>query len=311
MKRPAIRPVDVLMAIFLMALLMPGIIDRAFGEDLPPGYEDFSGVTLWADGTTATIFVQSSAVPDHNSPYFPLGDPRYEAYNGSNPNYMQNPNQIQTQTIEFHIPLNPQEATVHQSTPLGPIGVALNGVPFFNQYAGPGQPLTNEINSFDQYNGHPQQTGVYHYHVEPLALTALYGEDALLGFLLDGFPVYGPMENGDPVMNADLDTYHGHSHATADYPSGIYHYHFTADAPYLNGAGFYGVPGSVTYTFSSTPTPTSTPTPSAVGGITDLTGAGGSNGIGSAGIAVAAGAAVLLLSVVAGTWVAVRRGRGG
>jgi hypothetical protein len=66
------------------------------------------------------------------------------------------------------------------------IGVSLNGVPFFNQY-GTNQPLTNEINSFDQYLGHPQQTGQYHYHQEPAYLTTQNGKSAFLGFLLDGF----------------------------------------------------------------------------------------------------------------------------
>jgi hypothetical protein len=77
--------------------------------------------------------------------------------------------------------------------------------------------LTNEINSFDQYLGHPQLTGQYHYHQEPAYLTTQNGKSAFLGFLLDGFPVYGPQENGKAVSNADLDTYHGHSHATADF----------------------------------------------------------------------------------------------
>jgi hypothetical protein len=64
--------------------------------------------------------------------------------------------------------------------------------------------------------------------------------------LLDGFPVYGPMENGAAVNNADLDVYHGHSHATAEYPDGIYHYHITSTDPYINGDGFYGTAGTVT-----------------------------------------------------------------
>jgi hypothetical protein len=68
----------------------------------------------------------------------------------------------------------------------------------------------------------------------------------LLGFLLDGFPVYGPLENSITITNADLDAYHGHTHATADFPNGIYHYHFTAAAPYLNGSGFKGTAGTVT-----------------------------------------------------------------
>ena len=87
---------------------------------------------------------------------------------------------------------------------------------FYNQYNGQSNPLTVEINSFDQYNGHPQQSGMYHYHVEPTYLTAMHGSDALLGFLLDGFPVYGPVENGKTITNADLDSYHGHTSATKE-----------------------------------------------------------------------------------------------
>jgi hypothetical protein len=128
---------------------------------------------------------------------------------------------------------------------MGPMGLSLNGVAFFNQYAARRAPLTREINSFDQYNGHPQPQGEYHYHMEPLYLTQTEGKDALLGFLLDGFPVYGPQENGTKVTNNDLDEFHGHFHSTADYPEGIYHYHITDADPYINGNGFYGEAGSI------------------------------------------------------------------
>ena len=92
-------------------------------------------------------------------------------------------------------------------------------------------------------NNLPGPDRAYHYHAEPFHLTRTNGSSALVGFLLDGFPVYGPVENGRRVTNADLDELHGHLGATADYPSGIYHYHVTAEDPYINGAGFYGVPG--------------------------------------------------------------------
>jgi hypothetical protein len=149
--------------------------------------------------------------------------------------------------MTFKIPLNPAENTNHPSTPMGPIGVALNGVSFFNQYAAGGAPLTGEINSFEQYGGHPQQQGQYHYHLEPYYITSTKGDSTILGFLLDGFPVYGPTENGETVTNSDLDVYHGHFGVKEDYPSGIYHYHITTEAPYLNGDGFYGTAGTVTY----------------------------------------------------------------
>jgi len=144
--------------------------------------------------------------------------------------------------------LNPSEASTKQATSLGPIGVSVNGVVFYNQYAGPNnQALTNEINSFDQFLGHPQQSGQYHYHVEPTYLTGQFGDSAFLGLLADGFPVYGPVENGKTITNSDLDAYHGHTSATVDFPSGIYHYHITPNEdPYINGNGFYGTPGNIT-----------------------------------------------------------------
>jgi hypothetical protein len=84
--------------------------------------------------------------------------------------------------------------------------------------------------------------------VEPLYLTTVKStKSGLMGFLLDGFPVYGPNEeNGTVVTDSMLDAYHGHSHPTADFPNGIYHYHVMNTDPYINGSGFYGNAGTVT-----------------------------------------------------------------
>ena len=212
---------------------------------LPAMYSKFnSALQIYVEGNY--VVIKSTGVPDHKSPYFQTTDARYEAYNGGNPAFVLNPNRIIAQTLTFKVPIAPAESPTKPATPLGPIGVSINGVPVFNQYAGPGTPLTNEINSFDQYNGHPQQSGQYHYHVEPRYLTTQKGKSALLGVLLDGFPVYGPLENGVTLTSSALDIYHGHFGVTADFPAGIYHYHVTADAPYINGSGFFGVPGTVT-----------------------------------------------------------------
>lgn len=214
------------------------------GTELPAGFDQFEDdVEVYLDGEY--VVVKTKDIPNHGSPYFSPTDSRYEAYSGSNPTFRLNPNRIQEQNLTFRIPRNPVEDPNHRATPMGPIGVAVNGVAFYNQYAAGGAPLTGEINSFDQYNGHPQNSGQYHYHVDPLYLTATRGKDALLGFLVDGFPVYGPQENGSTVTDADLDDYHGHIGPTREYPNGIYHYHITAEDPYLNGAGFFGVSGTV------------------------------------------------------------------
>lgn len=214
---------------------------------VPDVYKKIYGASsITSDGTY--IIIKTNGTPDHKSVYYPTANALHEAFSGitfNGVNFNKNPNTIATQNFTFKIPLNPAVAANHAATPLGAIGVSLNGVPFFNQYAGPNQPLTNEITSFDKYWGHPQATGVYHYHVEPLYLTTVKAtKSSLMGFLLDGFPVYGPEENGAAVTG--LDVYHGHTHITADYPNGIYHYHVTNTDPYINGSGYYGTPGTVT-----------------------------------------------------------------
>ncbi len=218
------------------------------GPTLPAVYNKIYGATsITFDGTWVTI--KYNALPDHKSAYYATTNPLYEFFSGptfGGGNFMKAPNTIATQNITLKIPVNPTVAATHAATPMGVMGVALNGIPFFNQYAAGGSPLTNEMNGFDQWWGHPQNSGMYHYHVEPKYLTTVKASSsALMGFLLDGFPVYGPKEtNGnDPT---GLDVYHGHTHVTVDYPTGIYHYHITTAAPYINGNGFYGTPGTVT-----------------------------------------------------------------
>lgn len=201
-----------------------------------------TGLSYEVKGDVVTFTTKN--LPDHTSPYWSTSNPLYEAYNGTNSEFKKNPGSIGGQNIVFTISLKPQEVSVKQATGLGPIGIARNGVVFFNQYAAGDAPLTREINSFDQWHGHPAVT-TYHYHIEPTYLTKQFGDDAFLGLLADGFPVYGPKENGILITNDDLDDFHGHTSVTADFPDGIYHYHITANDPYLNGNGYFGTPGNI------------------------------------------------------------------
>ncbi|MGK0414477.1 MAG: hypothetical protein ACJA1B_002702 [Polaribacter sp.] len=223
------------------------ITDPVTSYDISPilsMFDNIDAVSYAVHGNSVTF--TTTDLPNHTSPYWPISHPLYQAYNGSNTAWNQNPNSIGEQNITFTISLKPSEASIKSATPLGPIGISRNGIVFFNQYAGPNnQALTGEINSFDQWLGHPAGTQ-YHYHIEPSFLTNEFGEDAFLGLLSDGFPVYGPEENGSTMTNADLDDYHGHTTETAEFPDGIYHYHITTEAPYLNGNGFFGTAGTIT-----------------------------------------------------------------
>jgi hypothetical protein len=205
----------------------------------PAIYSHFqSAVSVSLDGST--VVLRSNSVPDHKSPYWGAGNALYEAPQSG---MSVNPFLIVSQSLTLRVPASPAVASTTSDTPLGPIGMAVNGVPLFNQYAAQRQPLTFEILSFDRYNGHPQQAGQYHYHMEPAWLTGLNGTSALVGVLLDGFPVYGPREV-DNSLPTGLDSCNGHTHATADAPAGQYHYHVTSAVPYISGC-YKGSAGSV------------------------------------------------------------------
>src|SRR5580658_520013 len=76
---------------------------------IPAPFNEFTdSVQMSVDGDY--IVIRTTGVPDHKSVYFPTSDPRYQAYNGTNPNFVQNPNLIETQQLVFRIPLHPQQA---------------------------------------------------------------------------------------------------------------------------------------------------------------------------------------------------------
>jgi|TARA_Y100000782_G_C10148110_1_gene250303 hypothetical protein len=208
--------------------------------NLPVGFTKFidTHTDVYISGNY--VVVETAGIPNHNSPYWGAGHANYESpHSGMNIN----PNIITTQNFKFYIPLNPTVAGMVASTPLGAIGVSLSGVPFYNQYAGPNnQPLAQETGSFDVYYGHPQQTGQYHYHWEPLYLTSA-DNSILIGYSLDGFPIYGPTNQTDGNYPTNLDEINGHTHVTNEYPDGIYHYHVTSTVPYLIG-GYKGTVGA-------------------------------------------------------------------
>jgi hypothetical protein len=113
-----------------------------------------------------------------------------------------NPNVAENQNFVYKITLTPQ---VNTGTPtaigLGHIGVLTNGVSIFN--ANDAQFVNTiwsrngyyfEYPSFDNCIGHAQQQGEYHHHVSPKCLydqTDSTHHSPIIGFMFDGYPVYG------------------------------------------------------------------------------------------------------------------------
>jgi hypothetical protein len=187
---------------------------------------DAASVTFAVNGETRVI--TSNALPAHTTGVFPIASTD-EAFQ-----YDRNPNSIAPQTLTISVPAAPAVAA-EPSCIGGEVGIAIDGVPIFNGFdAGNRDAVAWEVQ--DECHGHPQMSGVYHYHdVSPCLDDAGTAHSQLVGYAFDGFGIYGPRgEDGNELATADLDECHGHTHAvdvdgkTVE----LYHYHATKDFPY-------------------------------------------------------------------------------
>ncbi len=147
--------------------------------------------------------------------------------------YDRNPNSIAAQSLSFTLPVSPVVAA-NPSCVGGEVGIATSGVPIFNGFdAGGRDAVAHEIQ--DSCGGHPQVSGMYHYH-GPSACVAT-GDSELFGYAFDGFGIFSNVESGKSLTNDDLDECHGHSHAISwdGVMTTMYHYHLTKEFPYTVG----------------------------------------------------------------------------
>ncbi len=200
------------------------------------------GDVLWSDASFsntisgATRTLSGNALPlTHTTGMFPVqrADPAAQ--------YDRNPNSISAQTLLKNLPANP----VYSETPYcmgGEVGVMLTGVPLFNAFdAGLRDAAAHEVQ--DGCDGHPQQSGMYHYH----SLSSCIQDtdvDTVIGYANDGFPITGPkVAEGKFLTTDDLDECHGiTSEIMIDGVRKIsYHYVMTRDFPY-SASCFRGKP---------------------------------------------------------------------
>ena len=244
-------------------------------------------ITLTEDSTNNQIVITGNGVPNYLPTIlgFNVADGWNTAVSGGLQTFKfsennagasgnNNPNRIVVATETFRIPLNPVNNATATDTALGTVGVAVNGIPIYNPFEDANQTAaTGRI--FSGCCGHPQLTGVYHYHKYPTCLRFLKGDvwqsekekcdeldvliasgghSPLIGFALDGWPVYGPVgwkdtnrlskllkssytgandAYGNPAYVAgsgDLDECNGLVSPTPEYPEGIYHYVMSLEA---------------------------------------------------------------------------------
>lgn len=158
-------------------------------------------VTVSFDATS--MIIHTKGLPNHPTAKFPQ--------EGWGPD--SNPNYIEEKLRTYFIPLNPQENPRHIVTaidnsnhalPMGPIGIAVNGVVFFNPFDANSMDASSLM---DRCCGHPAPDGMYHYHKYPICLNSPWADEGrehspLIGWAFDGFPIYGPYEEAN-VMAKD------------------------------------------------------------------------------------------------------------
>jgi YHYH protein len=160
--------------------------------------------------------------------------------------YDRNPNSIRSQSVRYSLPTNPKAASKPSCLPMGQIGIAKNGVAIFDALdAGDRDAVAHEVQ--DSCGGHPQQSGVYHYHDIPSCLTrgeSKHRASGLVGYALDGYPIFGPRGHGGKLLtDEDLDACHGQLSSVVyeGRRQRIYHYSATLEYPYTLGC-FHGTP---------------------------------------------------------------------
>lgn len=180
------------------------------------------------------LTVQTKNLPNHPTAKFP----------GFNPSYIQETNQ--TYRLPLEPVLNPDAIATdahdsNRALPMGPIGVAVNGVAFFNPFDAN---MSDASSIMDYCCGHPNPDNLYHYHKYPICVNTPFadkgdGPSQVIGFAFDGLPIYGPYEDAG-VMAKDsttnpLNAFNAHYDAIRGW-----HYHVTPGKfPYIIG-GYMG-----------------------------------------------------------------------
>jgi hypothetical protein len=178
------------------------------------------------------------------------------------------PNSLNTQEWSWSVPLNPTKAKTVSSIKnvLGTLGFTVSGLPIYGPTEGQqpaaqafGDPVYNKI--LDTCGGHTGPGREYHHHAITLVEQCNLSKQTILGYALDGFPIYttlgcldkkctkstlmksGYIKTGNPVSNTwDAYTYKSSKSTSVldacngrTQPDGTYGYHATTNFPYIIG----------------------------------------------------------------------------
>jgi hypothetical protein len=221
----------------MSAWLRKGYLDLAGGLVEEDRFQP-ENVTIRFGGPT--MIVRAHNLPNHPTAKFPSPP-------GSGD---RNPSYIQEHDDTYAIPLDPQpdpgaramnRGNANRALPMGPIGIAINGVVFFNPFdAG----MTDATDLMDRCCGHPSPDNRYHYHKYPVCVKSPFSDEGqehspVIGWAFDGFAIHGPYEARGVMAKDSVDNPLNAFNIHRD-PERGWHYHVTPGKfPYIIG-GYWG-----------------------------------------------------------------------
>lgn len=241
--RQATRQLNTIFGVIIAAaLLSAGIADPGRSEAAPVDTTAIIKVTAWNPAVKITYsegvaYLETDDIPNHpRDAYYAIPNRGVVVPSAATATVAKDP--TKPQSWRFTIPTSPQYTATVTDAPLGSIGVMTSGSVLFNPYEGDGTTvaMSNNVSVtnaagitawfIDQCAGHPAPgVGAYHYHGLPVCFASQTGPSKIIGFALDGFPIYGPMDiSGVRVPVTALDQCDGITSPTLEFPNGIYHY---------------------------------------------------------------------------------------
>jgi hypothetical protein len=189
-----------------------------------------TGEVSWDNVLKSTItgknrIIQTNNLPEHTTGEFPVASSD-EAYQ-----FDRNPNKIAEQDHIYTLAASPTAGEPRCMG--GEAGILLTGAALFNAFDAGGRDAGAwEVQ--DACDGHPQNSGVYHYHTLSRCITDI-SVSTVIGFALDGIPITGPKVGEKNILTtSDLDECHGivSEILLDDKKVKTYHYVMTQDFPY-------------------------------------------------------------------------------
>lgn len=260
--------------IIVVVALGVGLGIQSFTASAAPRYKSMCPTSSFPDLSQSV-----GAGTGHAKPYLSIACTASEVIIRSNgmigfPFVKMTPNSLKEQEWVWRMPLLPKlaEKTRSIKNVLGTLGFTVSGIPIYGPTEGPspaseayGDPVYNKV--LDVCGGHTGPTSEYHHHAISVTAACNLAQQVVLGYALDGFPIYsnigcmdkacaqsarltsGYVQIGDPkssawnayvyvksVKSSVLDECNGRVQ-----PNGTYGYHVTSTFPYIIGC-FKGTP---------------------------------------------------------------------